>query len=153
VNFFGGSDPGVTGAIAWINAKQPSWVVVRDLPVKKEGSRVILDTRELWEWMRGFPHTRYGLEATQKRPGQDVNKVVAYQYIAGMIHGALGQCELVEPVTWKKALGVSGKKRESVDKALELYPSLRDTDQVTLVKHHNRAEAVLIAHYVKEKFG
>jgi hypothetical protein len=58
--------------------------------------------------------------------------------------------EAVQPQTWKKLFGLNlADKADSLDKARTLYPTLA-TD-LRLAKHHNRAEAVLIAHWGKAK--
>lgn len=57
----------------------------------------------------------------------------------------------VAPQTWKKHFRLRGgraNKGESLDVARRLYPRLGETS-LTLVKHQNRAEAVLIARYLQ----
>lgn len=52
------------------------------------------------------------------------------------------------PSAWKKTMGLVGKDKEaSRALALSLYPKA----DVKLVKHHDRAEALLLAHYLKFK--
>lgn len=54
--------------------------------------------------------------------------------------------EEVTPSTWKAAVGLSGKeKADSALKALSLYPKA----DIVLVKHHDRAEAILLAEYAR----
>ncbi len=55
------------------------------------------------------------------------------------------------PTVWKKFYGLidpnakdAQRKKASREKALTLYP---DCPDITLAKHHNRAEALLIAHW------
>ncbi len=52
--------------------------------------------------------------------------------------------ELVSASAWKAALGLSSDKQTSLDRARLLYPAA----ELHLAKHHNRAEAALIAHWV-----
>lgn len=51
--------------------------------------------------------------------------------------------EFVTPATWKRALGLGPDKHAALDKGRLLYPMA----DLTLAKHHGRAEALLIAHW------
>ena len=56
----------------------------------------------------------------------------------------------VTPGVWKKHFKLTGTgKEESRLRALELYPELHD--QLKLKKHHNRAEALLMARWYLEQ--
>ena len=50
---------------------------------------------------------------------------------------------MLEPQTWKRFYGLGSDKKASLELARRLYP----TAVLHLAKHHNRAEAVLLAHY------
>jgi hypothetical protein len=60
---------------------------------------------------------------------------------------------LIEPACWQRYYGLQGKKAkreagsmpEAIRVACELYP--RAAHMLQRVKDHNRAEALLIAHY------
>ena len=63
-------------------------------------------------------------------------------------------CALVEPRAWQRFVGLAGKGKESRERgalpaavltARELYPAA--AHDLQRVKDHNRAEALLIAHY------
>jgi hypothetical protein len=49
----------------------------------------------------------------------------------------------VQPRVWKAHYGLKSDKAASLTTARALYPSA----PLNLAKHHNRAEAVLLAHY------
>ncbi len=54
----------------------------------------------------------------------------------------------VRPQTWQKFYGLKGgDKAQSIITAKRLYPNV----PITLVKHHNRAEALLIAHWARKQ--
>lgn len=61
----------------------------------------------------------------------------------------------ISPVSWKRHFGLTAQHGEKVDKgasrrrALELYPAA----DLRLAKHHNRAEAILIARFAYERFA
>lgn len=53
----------------------------------------------------------------------------------------------VAPQKWKRMYGVGSEKAHALDKARKLYPAA--AGDLARVKDHNRAEAVLIAHWGK----
>lgn len=56
----------------------------------------------------------------------------------------------VQPQTWKKLFGLGGAdKADSLDMARSLYPGL--AGELRLARHHNRAEALLIAHFGQKR--
>ncbi len=60
------------------------------------------------------------------------------------------QTHAVQPQTWKKLFGLGGAdKSDSLDKARMLYPTL--ASELRLKKAHNKAEALLIAHFGRSK--
>ena len=64
--------------------------------------------------------------------------------IVTAVRGAKLSLHRVAPSTWKTAMGLRGKdKAHSRHLATELWPM----QEFKLVKHHNRAEAALIARY------
>lgn len=63
--------------------------------------------------------------------------------------------QYVSPQTWKRSYGLidpklspSQRKRKSLEVARRLYPACAD---IGLAKHHNRAEAILLAHGFRER--
>jgi crossover junction endodeoxyribonuclease RuvC len=66
--------------------------------------------------------------------------------------GFVQHTSAVQPQTWKRAFALSGKgKPESLEMARRLYPAA--AHDLRLVKHHNRAESVLLAHYGRVKLA
>lgn len=58
--------------------------------------------------------------------------------------------EAVQPSVWKKLFGLGGAdKRDSLQMARKLYPVL--AHDLRRVMDHNRAEALLIAHFAQKK--
>lgn len=55
------------------------------------------------------------------------------------------QFDIVKPNEWKRTLGLSSDKQESFDMANKLFPDA--SPYLTLKKHHDRAEAILLAYY------
>jgi hypothetical protein len=60
--------------------------------------------------------------------------------------------EAIQPQAWKRHFGLlKAKKEASLKLARDLYPTR--AHELTRVKDHNRAEALLIARYGSEKFA
>jgi hypothetical protein len=90
------------------------------------------------------------LEFVSSMPGQGVASVFKF----GMAYGAaisicerLGDWRTVTPRVWKKALGLSKEKRESLDLARSLWPNA----PLARVKDNGRAEALLIAEWLRRE--
>lgn len=155
MNFIG-IDPGLKGAIAIINSNDEV-VHVRDLPQTiKEYLDMVKETTKL-----------YGIVAVENvigRPGQSVIANTTFMKYAGyaeMLGMSFTNCEdnfyKVYPQTWKKYYGLTGnktltvtqRKAMSIDLAKKFYPKMSD---VFLKSKDGRAEAVLIARYIKEQY-
>lgn len=135
-----GIDPGVTGAMAVIDGTHYD---VADLPVVDgfvDGS-LVRDALIAWN-----PDVVW-LEKTHTMPkGGQAN------FSSGYSQGALRTAvqsldiplELVLPTAWKKTQGLIGKDKEaSLALARNLFPAM----DLHLKKHHDRAEALLIARH------
>ena len=151
-----GIDPGVTGAIAaFVNGRLHG---VRDLPTRNEGNGTVkrrIDSAGmasiLREWRRQLgPDAELAvIERVASMPGQGVSSVFSLGHTAGAIEGvllAMGcPVEFVAPASWKRALGLGRDKADSRAKASLMFPE--HAGLWTKVKDHNRAEAVMLAHY------
>lgn len=152
-----GIDCGITGAIGVIDA-QARVVALHDLPVMTHGRLKWIDGRQLMQLIRdarsGYP-ARVFIEATH---GGNTGTVAANR--KGLTLGSTlvalqlsaQPFELIQPLSWKRALRMlmpnatdKAKKDASLARARMLFPAA-DLD---LQKHHNRAEALLIAHYAQ----
>ncbi len=157
---FVGIDPGLSGALAAVT-DSGDFVSVHDAPtltVKKGGGkkRVYLES-EMVKIVEGlmtcYEIRLVGLENQHAMPKQGVTSVFSLGMGFGLWLGILAGCKLpyerIEPGTWKRDMGlVSGSdKNASVVKALQLFP----TAPLTLKKHSDRAEAILIAEYLRRR--
>lgn len=165
-----GIDPGLTGAVAMINTAN-GICDVQDLPtIELEGGGLVkrrIQGRSLGLQMRQMVPAGHEplvfLEQVGAMGGQN-NAVQTQASLAGTFMGIRcvldilrWKTTLVQPQRWKAKFGLTRKKvepgadaeSESAYKgrhlklARELYPSA----PLHLAKHHNRAEALLIAHY------
>ena len=86
----------------------------------------------------------------EARGGASAQVMGSLMRSVGAIEAALDitgwEVDRVRPQAWKRCYGLGAEKYASLLKAKALYPSLADTD-LRLAKHHNRAEALLLAHF------
>lgn len=156
-----GIDPGLTGAISFVDSRGSC--VVEDIPtVELPGNGMVkrkVDGLALARLVRQHcPASDQAMvvcEAVRAMGGK--NNAVQTQ---GSLMRTLGAIEavfevlrfpwaIVEPQAWKRFYGLGSDKRESLTVARALYPGA----PLKLAKHHNRAEALLIAHYGQEVMG
>lgn len=169
-----GIDPGLTGACSVLDHN--GLRAVFDLPTMQDPSvgpaakvQKKVDGRALVRLLRqhcpaGEP-VRSVLEAVRSMaPKKDGGKDHTAQS-QGSLMRTLGaveavlEClgwapEYVPPQTWKRNFGLiqpglsaTERKRKSMDCARRLYPG---RNELALAKFHNRAEALLIAHWYRE---
>ena len=144
-----GIDPGKTGAIAWISTDPFERVL--DVPMINGDYNFY----KMWAWLGNtiskHEATYLTLEKQQAMPKQGVSSTFA----TGRGYGAwealcwitTPDFQIVSPRVWKKKLGLSSDKEESRELAIKLYPSMEE--ELKRKKDHNRAEALLLAHYTK----
>ncbi len=152
-----GIDPGVTGAIAFVDDRGSC--VIEDLPTLplpgagRIGRRI--DGATLAKIIRA--NCPIGIAARAMVEGQ---RAMGGKDNAIQVHFSLGRSvgcietaleilriphESIDPQRWKGFFGLGEVKRDSIEKARLLYP----LSFLKLVKDHNKAEALLIAHYLK----
>jgi hypothetical protein len=153
-------DVGITGAIACLRG-DGAFLDVEDLPVMTFRTAKWIDGTELLTIVRrmrqGAP-TKAIVERIHAMPamgaiannskGMTLGSVLSTLQIAGCA------IELVEPGTWKRALGLLAptksdreKKAASLHRARQLFPSA----PLTRVADNGRAEALLIAHWHQQR--
>ena len=152
-----GIDIGITGAVAAVDSRGSC--TVADLPTVPDGKGNRIDGRALILLLRQFvPTAEFGLvlfEDVRPRPtgnggkqGNTIHSQGSMMRSRGIVEAVIDitrmQRRVVQPQTWKRHYGLIGKdKGDSLSVARALYP-LAD---LRLAKHHNRAEAILIAHF------
>jgi crossover junction endodeoxyribonuclease RuvC len=144
-----GIDPGLTGALALLNADH-TIELLADLPVIRDRSLAWIDGGALQSMLLnaiGGRQCRAVVERAHAMPRQGVASSFSFGVGLGSILGVLQTLqlplELITPAVWKRALGLSSDKRASLDKARLLFPSA----DLRLAKHDGRAEALLIASF------
>lgn len=157
-----GIDPGIDGAIGVISDCGGD-VAVYDIPhvsigtgkkVKREIN--LLALRILLEEMleRSESVTAY-IERVHSMPKQGVASSFNFGKTAGILLGMLAAMQIpiqqVTPQEWKKAMmnGQGKEKDASIYVAGQMFPQV----DLSKKKHHNRADALLIAQYGKTHLG
>jgi crossover junction endodeoxyribonuclease RuvC len=145
-----GVDPGISGAIAFLDEGRPQ---VEDMPIIRDGRLSWVDGKRLSELLAKFTdRSEVRITACVERVGAMPKQGIASAFNFGVGFGSVLSIlqaheipiRLVTAATWKTALGLRGKpKRASLDKARLLFPSV----DLSLAKHEGRAEALLIAHW------
>jgi crossover junction endodeoxyribonuclease RuvC len=148
-----GIDPGLSGAVALLDAATGAIVDIFDMPTLAL-SRGGKNKREL------DPHSLAGaigrdrmghafVELVGAMPGQGVSSVFSFGKSYGITLGVLATLgvpmSFVAPAAWKRALQVPAAKDGARARATQLMPAA--AHHWPLVKHDGRAEAALIAYY------
>jgi crossover junction endodeoxyribonuclease RuvC len=148
-----GIDPGLSGALFFLDPNQPSIGEAIDIPVhlltrggKKKRE---LDIAGLIGILSLCRLTHAFVEQVGAMPGQGVSGVFAFGKVFGILLGVIASrsipLSLVPAVSWKRVLGVPRAKDGARARASQLLPEAGH--QWPLRKHDGRAEAALIALY------
>lgn len=153
-----GIDPGITGAVAFVNSAGASWV--HDMPVAmvKKGRREVM-AAELSRILEAAPSAtvyvervnampKIGTKDGHNRSGQGVSSAFGFGRSVGVIEGVVAALRMplvfVTPQAWKKHHGLSGADKDvSRTLASQLYPEA----ELSRKKDIGRADALLIARY------
>ncbi|OED40261.1 hypothetical protein ACH42_17270 [Endozoicomonas sp. (ex Bugula neritina AB1)] len=148
-----GIDPGITGAFSVISADDKRLLEVMDLPTLKENKKERIYgyglVKMLRKWSTGSNNIQMVyLEFVHSMPKQGVVSMFSMGRSFGAIETAIGALGVpvtyISPVKWKRrARLIKAHKDQSRTRALELYPEA----PLSLKKHHNRADAILIARF------
>lgn len=152
-----GVDLGVSGAVAAVHG--PGKAVVADLPIIATDGGKRVDGRELARLLRSLcdaasapatiVHEDIRVRAMPGRPISHSREGLLMRTRGALeaIADVLGwRIVVVQPSVWKRHYGlIRGEKGDSLAMAVKLYPALGG--DLARVKDHNRAEALLIAHY------
>lgn len=160
---FVGIDPGLSGAIAAVTSSGHAavWDMQTILKgtgsVKSEVNAAALYTQlckitKPSDLLVGEPVEVVvaALERVNSMPGQAASSTFSLGDSFGVARACLACAAIpttyVTPQTWKKHFGLSKEKEEARALAIKRYPTV----ELHLKKHIDRAEALLIATYLKE---
>lgn len=159
---FIGCDPGLTGALCLIDL-QAGLLECEDIPTCENGLGgsmtrwVNVDRLRilLVDWSARHQFAQDKVFAAIERPipmPRLPAQTIASQFdtfgtLRAELIRAARQVHYVSPQVWKKLFGVSNDKNAARACCLRLYPDA----PVTRVKDHNRAEAILIGHWLRRE--
>ena len=144
-----GCDPGaVSGAIGAVD-DYGNYVESFDIEHKDKHILALVFKSRLLSIIDPKEGAEICMEQVHSMPNQGVSSTFAFGRAVGVISAV---CELtrypvhlVTPQRWKKHFHLSSDKNESLDMARYLWPEAR----LKLKKHINKAEALLIAEYLR----
>lgn len=147
-----GIDPGVTGALAWLDSDGQIIDIV-DMPIMTttigKTNRKAVNPQQLADLILSNPVTHAWVEQVAARPGQGVTSMFGFGRSLGLIEGTLATrgvpYTFVTPRLWAKTTGTGTGKDASRARACQLWPD--HTHTFARVKDDGRAEAALIAHH------
>jgi crossover junction endodeoxyribonuclease RuvC len=140
-------DPGKHGAIAIFAIATGAPVDVLDFPLTPANEIAYGTLADMVVPYRGKAiaviETTYSFKMGR-------NSAMHFGEVLGAWRGVLAASDIdlaqsLDPATWKKALGLSPDKEQSLVMARQLYPA--QADSLKRKKDHDRAEALLIGHY------
>lgn len=167
-------DPGLNGSAALLQAGEgvgsnsyTSFVDMVDLATIDDDSNRQIDVQWLCKLLERWQPDQAVVENVQpavhgaspdgvRRSVMSASGAFRFGMTCGMIRGALISYEipltLVHPQSWKRHFGLKGSDKKT---GVELLKRLRpEVEQwITLVKHHGRADAGLMALWYHEKHG
>lgn len=160
-----GIDPGTQGAVGLITGKYAYALSLPTTKVKRgKRNRNEFVLSEIVSWFKrlsAFKYDGYGISVILERP---LAMGGTYGGGRGGIYSAMIQGEnfgmwplfltslelvptIVVPHVWKKAMGLTKVKDKSREMAMKLFPNL----DFKFKKDHDKAEAVLMAEYLRRK--
>jgi len=153
-----GIDPGLDGALATLS--EGILLDVMDIPTsaKTHGTGREINPHILRDVLRsctaGYPRISIVIERVSARPGQGVTSMFSFGRSLGVIEGVCAWITAgtayVTPQKWKTSLGLKGKDKDAARTlAMQLYPE--SAGYLRRKKDVGRADAILIAHYWREK--
>lgn len=146
---YAGIDPGLSGAIGFLDA-EARFVAVVDMPVlPTTTSRKCIDAEALAGILRQYAPCFSLIERVGPRPGEGAVGAFGFGHTFGGIMAVLATLrlphDLVQPATWKRRAGIpaGAAKGCSVATCKRLLPDA--ADHLTRVKDDGRAEALLLS--------
>lgn len=152
-----GIDPGLSGAVGYVTSNGHAAVWDMQTILKGTGSvKSEVNASALYLHLYRLMHNEErdhviaALERVNSMPGQAASSTFSLGDSFGVARACLACASIpttyVTPQAWKKYFGLSKEKEEARSLAVKLYPNV----ELHLKKHIDRAEALLIATWLKE---
>lgn len=149
---FIGIDPGlVSGAVGAID-HNGKFIYCGD--IAGDAGRIIPGRlkNQLLDCIQSGDVAQIVIEDVHTMPGQGIASSGRFMRAAGAIEAICyltAVTHMVSPQRWKKDMGLDGDKNLSLESAQTLWPE----SGINLKKHHGRAEALLIAEWLRREFA
>ncbi len=149
-----GVDPGAGGAMALLNAKAEI-LEVADMPVVTVDGKRRVQSAAVAEIIRTWKPSIAIVERAISISQQSAAGSLQFGYAAGIIEGCFAMADInlvmAYPITWKRAMGVSGDKGACRATASRMWPTRHKL--FSRVRDDGRAEACLLAGYQVLQWG
>lgn len=143
-----GIDPGAGGALALLDAKAEI-IAIEDMPVIEVNGKRRVSSAAVAEIIRTWKPSIAIVERVISISKQSAAGALNFGYSAGILEGAIAMADislvLAYPITWKRAMGVSGDKGGCRIAAQRMWPARHKL--FSRVRDDGRAESALIAAY------
>lgn len=160
-NFFVGVDPGMTGAIAFID-ESGEYLFFRDYP--GSASAMARDINQILCASNYLDSPRLNhillavIENVHPMPKQGVSSTGKFMKNAGILEGIIAALqipyELITPQRWRKVLDSSVPHKPTKEDlrayAIKRWPAA--AEELKRKKDHNRSEALIMASYARLKY-
>lgn len=138
-----GIDPGITGALAMIDTAHLDRVAIEDIPTAAKE----INVSELGNIIRTWRPGLVLLERVSAMPGNGSVSMFNFGRSYGIMQGAVCALDLpltlISPRVWKRSFNLNTDKEQARLYAIRMFPAC--AHHFKLKKHHNRAEAALLA--------
>lgn len=147
--YYLGIDPGVNGGLGVIryDGKPMEWIKMPDNRHK------IIDRLTMMNQL--YRDLLLIIELAQPMPKQGIVSSFNYGRHFGLFEAAAIMLKIpyheVRPAIWKKAMGLTSKKIDSISKCQNLFPMVDLIPSGCKTHHHGMAEALLIAEWGRRK--
>ena len=156
-----GIDPGITGAICFLN--NGNIIDVIDMPTMSEGKK----NKKQVNGSQIFNEISFRIKTYEKKnikvvieqvsamPGQGVTSMFNFGQSFGILKGICSAMQLpiyfVRPAKWKKYFNlINSEKDASRTRAIEIFPYF--SSNLSKKKDSNKADAILLASYFHETY-
>ena len=148
-----GVDPGAKGGVAIVDGGQ--LVAGLRMPTFQYRNKAIVNARLLINWIDAYGKFEVAvIEAVHAMPGQGVTSSFQFGRMLGAVEAIAFSYGMplhyVAPVAWKKAMGLSSAKQDSID-AAKLYFGKAADKWIKAKADDGIAEAALLAAYWSDK--
>ncbi len=144
-----GIDPGLKGGWAVVKVIGKQLIAGERMTTMTHRGKKLIDARKLHQVLSDAPRIDVAvIEQVHAMPRQGVSSSFTFGRVTGAAESVAmlvaPRVEWVSPATWKRALGLSSDKRESLDAAAMAFGSSTRWD---VAANDGIAEAALLARY------